>query len=141
MRIPRIVILLAALLLLVAAPTSAQKQTAAAAVHPQVEPSESCHDCHESATPEIFSDWRAGAHGTNGVLCVVCHGGLENFSKTPDQTRCAGCHAAQTETMAGDFMKGKTCITCHPAHRLLPHAELPAPDPGVADKTEEGGAR
>jgi hypothetical protein len=40
--------------------------------------------------------------------------------------------------MGGDFMKGKTCFTCHPAHRLIPHAEMPKPDPGVADRTTGG---
>jgi hypothetical protein len=142
MRIQRILIhLAAALLLLAGIPTMAQKKTTAAPGHPEVEASESCHDCHESVTPDITARWRASAHGVNGVLCVVCHGGLENFSKTPDEARCAGCHAAQTESMGSEIMRGKTCITCHPAHQLLPHAELPSSDPGVADKATEGGTQ
>ena len=125
--------------------TSGKRATAAheqpAATHPEVDPSESCRDCHEAVTPVVYTNWFEGAHGVNNVLCVVCHGGLDNFIAKPDATRCAGCHAVQVDTMGSDFMKGKTCFTCHPAHRLLPHAEMPNPDPGVADRTTNGGAK
>lgn len=122
--------------------TTAQKaQAQTADVHPEVDASESCRDCHEAVTPLVYSAWTEGAHGANSVLCVVCHGGFENFITKPDSTRCAGCHSAQVDTMGNDFMRGKTCYTCHPAHRLLPHAEMPKPDPGVADRNTEGGVK
>ncbi len=107
-------------------------------VHPEVDPDESCRDCHEAVTPEVFSDWMASAHGMNNVLCVVCHGGFDNFVRTPSTARCAGCHAVQAEALPADFMKGKTCFSCHPAHRLIPHAEVPNADPGVADQKAGG---
>lgn len=142
----------AALVLLIGIPiAAAQKKTAARTeapaaqtaqqaqdVHPEIDPSNSCRDCHEEVTPEVHAEWFASAHGVNGVLCVVCHGGLDNFVKAPRTDRCEGCHAAQTQTMDSEFMKSKTCFTCHPPHRLLPHAEKPRPDPGVADRKTGG---
>lgn len=142
----------AILLLLVGDPlaTAAQKKPAKKApaakqavkdVHPEVDPTELCRDCHEAVTPEVFSNWMAGAHGMNNVLCVVCHGGFDNFVRRPGTTRCAGCHAVQTESLATEFMKGKDCFSCHPAHRLIPHAAVPAPDPGVTNQATEGGTQ
>lgn len=143
-------LIVAALVLMPANPASAQKKSStkkapasqpAKNVHPEVDLTVACRDCHESVTPEPYAQWLASAHGINGVMCMVCHGGLENFVTRPTSSRCAGCHSAQTESLGTPFMKGKDCFSCHPAHRLSPHPESPKPDPGVADKPSQGGAQ
>lgn len=146
------VALVAALMLMPAGPASAQKTSPkpkpkpaatepAKDLHPDVDVTVACRDCHESVTPEPYQQWLASAHGVNGVMCFVCHGGFENFVKKPPTTRCTGCHAEQTGSLGTPFMKGKDCFSCHPAHRLSPHPESPKPDPGVADKPSQGGAQ
>jgi hypothetical protein len=90
--------------------------------HPEVETWKSCEDCHAAETPEEFQEWLAGRHGLNNVKCVVCHGSVgEDFVLRPAPDRCQGCHGQKLDSMRAPFMKGKTCFSCHPPHRLNPH--------------------
>jgi hypothetical protein len=140
-------------LLLLALPVAAQKssakkkaapkktQAAVKSTHPPVDTSiQECRECHESATPQVWEEWLQSAHGLNGVLCFVCHGSTgADFVRVPAAERCAGCHSVQVDSLNNQFMKGKSCFSCHPAHALNPHPPTPRPDPGV-DKTH-GGAQ
>ena len=94
------------------------------AVHPAVEAGQECETCHEGATPAVHRAWKAGTHGQNGVKCLVCPGSIgESFTKTPAVSVCAPCHFDQAESMKTDFMKAKTCFTCHTPHGLKAHAD------------------
>lgn len=89
------------------------------------------------------ADWVDSSHARSGVNCTDCHGtdGAAWVAR-PDQGRCAGCHAQETQ----GFLAGKhgmrlalhlppmstaegrlpfvpdaktvTCFSCHPAHRF-----------------------
>lgn len=112
--------------------------------HPEIDltGATECRDCHRIVTSEIHEQWFESKHGINNVLCVTCHGGFDNFVKSPPPTRCAACHAAQTDSLSTPFMKGKTCFTCHEPHQLIPHPQVPKPDPGVPENTNtKGGAQ
>lgn len=94
------------------------------AVHPKVEAGQECETCHEGTTPAVHAGWKAGAHGQNGVKCLVCHGAIgETFTKTPAVSVCAPCHFDQAESMQSEFMKAKTCFTCHTPHGLKTHGD------------------
>ncbi len=105
-----------------------------APTHMEVDQAIPCDVCHTEVTPEVVSQWYAGAHGRNTVRCFVCHGSTgDDFRRTPDSFGCVGCHGDRVETMAEPVMKGKTCFTCHSPHRLDPHKTLP--------KAAQGGSK
>ena len=120
-----------------------------AATHPDVgETTLTCDACHEQTTPEIHAAWYAGPHGLNGVKCFVCHGSrTERFAVEVPIERCDGCHAAVIPSMkaVAQFagMEELDCFSCHPPHRLTPHAvPLDTPDEdGGAPAEENGGTR
>lgn len=110
--------------------------------HPDVgETAETCVTCHQQATPEIYQAWFAGKHGLNSVKCFVCHGSrTERFAVEVTTGRCNACHSDQIDSMEAlsqwTGMEDATCFSCHPPHRLSPHAStLESSDDG------EGGAR
>ena len=58
-----------------------------------------------------------------------CHGEItsQNVSATPALSTCDTCHAEQVAQLKSDpFMKGKTCVTCHPPHTFMPHKKAAA---------------
>jgi hypothetical protein len=58
------------------------------------------------------------------VECTVCHGetAAEDFAGTPAISTCESCHSDQVAQLKSDtFMKGRTCVTCHQAHRFVEH--------------------
>lgn len=117
----------------------------ARAEHPDVgDTAQTCTECHADITPAIHESWYAGAHGLNNVQCFVCHGSTtERFAAQPSTERCDSCHSAETESMealgAWVGMEDATCFSCHPPHRLSPHAVSTEPAP--SESTEEGGTR
>lgn len=131
-----------ALTLAVAAAPGAEEEVAPAARHPDVgETTRTCDGCHAETTPEVHAAWYAGAHGLNGVKCFVCHGSrTERFAVDMPIERCGGCHAAALESMeqVARFtgMEKADCFSCHPPHRLTPHA---APDRATEPETGPSG--
>ena len=87
--------------------------------HQKIPPGKDCSDCHKG----LYAEWKAGPHGVNQVDCSVCHGKpAESFTAKPRVSVCEGCHAELVAQLKSDpFMKGKTCVTCHPPHALKPH--------------------
>ena len=57
--------------------------------HPEIDLTDAaeCRDCHRTVTAEIHEQWFESKHGINNVLCVVCHGGFDNFMKSPPPAR------------------------------------------------------
>ncbi len=99
--------------------SASSKKPVASATHPKVPAGQECSDCHAQQNRE----WEAGPHGQNQVKCLVCHGAVEEgFMARPPVSRCESCHDRQVAQLKSDpFMKGKTCLTCHPPHALKPH--------------------
>ena len=87
--------------------------------HQKIPAGKTCSDCHKG----LSAEWKAGPHGVNQVDCSVCHGNpAESFTAKPKLSVCDTCHAELVAQLKSDpFMKGKTCITCHPPHALKPH--------------------
>ncbi len=110
--------------------------SAAPARHPALaetgEPS--CADCHARATPAAVQRWRDGPHGLNLVQCFVCHGTTAaDFRARPDPASCAGCHAAQVESVRDASGAVADCFRCHASHALRPSADRsPHAGPGGA---------
>lgn len=75
-----------------------------------------CAECHA----DQGTAWYNGKHGLMDVKCVVCHGSLEkNFTASPDNTRCRGCHGEQVDQVKKKTAKAeKTCFPCHDHHTL-----------------------
>jgi len=92
--------------------TSAKKGS-----HPVPMGNNECSSCHEGS--KQFEQWQKSSHGLILVKCQVCHGEESTFMKTPPDTVCRTCHADYAATMP----KGKTCVTCHPAHTFNVHKE------------------
>jgi hypothetical protein len=88
----------------------------------KIPPGKVCSDCHKGLTAE----WKAGPHGVNQVDCTVCHGNVtESFTAKPKLSVCQQCHTELVAQLKSDpFMKGKTCVTCHPPHALKPHTKV-----------------
>ncbi len=106
--------------------TVAQQQTAKAVQaedHPEIDDQwETCDNCHADVTPDIVDAWYASHHGINNVKCFMCHGSAgKDFVTQPGTVRCASCHNDWVESMATDFMAGKSCFSCHTPHALNPH--------------------
>jgi hypothetical protein len=87
--------------------------------HQKLPAGKTCTDCHK----KTFAEWKSGPHGANQVECSVCHGNVtESFTAKPKLSVCEGCHTDLVAQLKSDpFMKGKTCVTCHPPHALKPH--------------------
>ena len=115
----------ALLLILVAAvqPAMAQKTRPTQKHHQPIPAGKTCTDCHKAK----YAEWKASPHGKNDVQCTVCHGEVtaQNVAATPELSTCQTCHADQAAQLKSDaFMKGKTCITCHPPHGFMPHKKV-----------------
>lgn len=118
---------LLALLVLAAAvqPAIAQKTRAAQKHHQPIPAGRTCADCHKMT----YAQWKASPHGANDVQCTVCHGEVaaQSVAATPALSTCANCHAEQAAQLKSDaFMKGKTCVSCHPPHTFMPHKKTAA---------------
>ncbi|HET7186397.1 MAG TPA: hypothetical protein VFI82_17075 [Terriglobales bacterium] len=116
-------------LVLAAAVQPAIAQTARGAQkHHQVIPAgKTCIDCHKAR----YAQWKESPHGANDVQCTVCHGEItaQTVRATPALSACDACHAEQVAQLKSDaFMKGKTCVTCHPPHTFKPHKKAAAAD-------------
>lgn len=92
------------------------------AVHPQVDATESCEECHAGITPDVVKEWNLGKHGLHSVKCFVCHGSTgKDFVKRPPKERCVGCHAEEVASLARPKLAGKDCFSCHEPHPLSSH--------------------
>jgi hypothetical protein len=96
------------------------------ASHPEVDiATATCDGCHGKITADVVDDWYASPHGTNNVKCFVCHGSTgADFMPAPTAERCLACHADAVASMDADHMQDKRCSSCHPSHRLNPHAQV-----------------
>ena len=76
----------------------------------------SCSECHQKATPEIYSQWFDSTHGLSGVKCYQCHNTFGNIREQPDINQsCNSCHADMVGN--ADHTEGlATCWECHEAH-------------------------
>ena len=95
----------------------------------QPEATSDCVTCHQDATPGIVTDWELSTHSTNGVDCVMCHGGDHRTEEdvalagvaTPDV--CATCHPIQVEQFAGGkHALAWTSMNAMPTTHFLPMA-------------------
>jgi hypothetical protein len=88
--------------------------------HMEVDFTQSCTECHELMTPDIFASWQASKHGQTNVKCYVCHGdGMIEFYPTGSDTRCIGCHS-QKEVDFSEIPVDR-CFDCHGGHTLIFH--------------------
>ncbi len=130
MNIPRAFLSSSVLLVLVVLtagvqPAIAQKANATQKHHQKIPAGKTCSSCHKMT----YAQWKASPHGTNDVQCTVCHGEItaQSVAATPALSTCETCHAEQVAQVKSDpFMKGKTCVTCHPPHTFMPHKKAPA---------------
>ena len=106
-------------------PAIAQKAHATQKYHQVIPAGKTCSSCHQMT----YAQWKGSPHGANDVQCTVCHGEItaQNVSATPALSTCDTCHAEQVTQLKSDpFMKGKTCVTCHPPHTFMPHKKAAA---------------
>ena len=104
-------------------PAMAQKTHAMQKRHGAIPAGKTCIDCHKAK----FAEWKASPHGKNDVQCSACHGEVTamTVAATPALSTCETCHADQAgQLKSDDFMKGKTCVTCHPPHGFVPHKKV-----------------
>jgi len=88
--------------------------------HQTIPAGKTCSSCHQMT----YAQWKGSPHGTNDVQCTVCHGEItaQSVAATPALSVCDPCHAEQVAQLKSDpFMKGKTCVTCHPPHTFMLH--------------------
>lgn len=97
------------------------QQTRATQKHHQPIPAgKTCSSCHKMT----YAQWQSSPHGANDVQCTVCHGEItaQTVAAPPAVSVCESCHSEQVAQLKSDsFMKGKTCVTCHPPHTFMPH--------------------
>lgn len=106
-------------------PVVAQKARATQKHHQSIPAGKTCATCHKMT----FAQWKGSPHGANDVQCTVCHGEItaQTVAATPALSTCETCHADQVKQVNSDaFMKGKTCVTCHPPHTFMPHKKAAA---------------
>jgi hypothetical protein len=106
-------------------PAIAQKVHATQKYHQVTPAGKTCSSCHQMT----YAQWKGSPHGANDVQCTVCHGEItaQSVSATPALSTCDTCHAEQVAQLKSDpFMKGKTCVTCHPPHTFMPHKKAAA---------------
>ena len=107
-------------LAIAAQPGLAQQDQAKHIVHRLIPAGDTCATCHKA----IYDQWKASPHAANGVECTLCHGETTapDFAGRPGLSTCDNCHGDQVAQLKSDpFMKGKTCVTCHPPHTFMPH--------------------
>lgn len=88
--------------------------------HRLIPAGDTCASCHK----QIAEQWKASPHAANGVECTVCHGETtaKDFAGKPGLGTCDNCHSDQVAQLKSDpFMKGKTCVSCHEAHKFVEH--------------------
>ena len=113
------------LVVLAIQPAMAQGTKATQKRHGAIPAGKTCVDCHKAK----FAEWKASPHGKNDVQCSTCHGEVTamTVAATPALSTCDTCHADQAKQLKSDaFMKGKTCVTCHPPHSFVPHGKTMA---------------
>jgi len=101
-------------------PAIAQQDQAKHIYHRLIPAGDTCATCHTA----ISDQWKASPHAANGIECTVCHGEprSKDFAGTPAFSTCDTCHGDQVAQLKSDpFMKGKTCVTCHPPHTFMLH--------------------
>lgn len=101
-------------------PASAQQDQAKHIHHRLIPAGATCATCHKA----VYEQWKASPHATNGVECTVCHGETTaaDFAGTPALSACDSCHSDQVAQLKSDpFMKGRTCVSCHQAHKFVEH--------------------
>lgn len=76
-----------------------------------------CADCHQTETPDIYTEWFESLHGIGMVKCYQCHGTFENLVTVPDKKVCFVCHSAAMEKCPPD----KACWECHIPHSFKAH--------------------
>ena len=117
MKTNRYVFLLLIMLAALTACTSLQKITGSAG-HPKLSEQDmliACSECHQKATPQVYTEWYASTHGLGNVKCYQCHGTYEALQTTPDMAQsCGSCHADKLGAHTGD----QTCWECHSAHNF-----------------------
>jgi len=86
-------------------------------LHPEVDYSLSCVECHTDETPQEVKDWQSSAHGTMSFGCYMCHGdGEVEFAAKPNSETCISCHDEQEASS-----QEKQCFDCHQGHTLKFH--------------------
>ena len=102
---------------------------------------EECFSCHASVD-NVGDDqlvvsstlWQSTVHGKNGVACVDCHAGHDQYPHRASEPRaaCANCHQDVIDMLAASIHKGGEkllpprpgCETCHgTVHTMLPTAD------------------
>ncbi len=89
-------------------------------MHPDVDFSVSCMECHQEVTPDVVKDWKSSKHGMMNFGCYMCHGdGQQEFYPQPTTEKCLSCHTG----VPVDARKGGNlnCFTCHKGHTLKFH--------------------
>ncbi len=107
-------------------PAIAQQDQAKHIHHRLIPAGDTCASCHKV----IYDQWKGSPHEANGVECTVCHGETtdQDFAGTPGLSTCDTCHTDQVAQLKSDpFMKGRTCVSCHQAHKFVEHKK-PAPE-------------
>jgi cytochrome b subunit of formate dehydrogenase len=103
---------------------------------------EDCLSCHGSVD-NVGDDrlvvsataWQATVHASNGIACVDCHAGHDQYPHQASAPRaaCANCHQDAIEALAASVHKGggelvpprPECESCHgTVHSMLPTADL-----------------
>jgi hypothetical protein len=125
-------VLSVALIFFVNAASGQQSSANTPVTHPQIDAQQKCGECHDAEVKQ----WDQSRHATGGVLCLVCHGAVnDNFIPKPALQRCRGCHAAIVESMMTTKSKSpklNVCFTCHQPHTLtLKKANIKRPHPNV----------
>jgi len=101
-------------------PATAQRDQAKHIFHRLIPAGNTCANCHKA----IYDQWKASPHEANGVECTVCHGETTapDFAGTPGLSTCEACHTEQVAQLKSDpFMKDRTCVSCHQAHKFVEH--------------------
>jgi hypothetical protein len=105
-------------------PASAQQEHAKPIHHRLIPAGDTCATCHKG----IYDQWKASPHAANSVECTVCHNDTTSpdFTGAPTLSTCETCHSDQVAQVKSDpFMKGKTCVSCHQAHKFVEHPKVP----------------
>jgi hypothetical protein len=63
-----------------------------------------CLGCHDTATPEVVSQWQESKHNAVGVKCYVCHHAKEEDAAGVEH------HGFRVTTI----VTPATCESCHP---------------------------
>jgi hypothetical protein len=86
-----------------------------------------CVECHQTATPQIVTDWQLSEHSTNDVDCSTCHGDghqmADDIAKVqiPTPETCAPCHEERvTQFKSGKHAFAWAALKAMPTTHWLP---------------------